>query len=74
MFEYDQEIVHKLLSDNQNFKQLYDKHSELKVRVHDAEVGVHPVDDLTLGELKKEKLLTKDQMAVMIEDFRRVMH
>ena len=71
MFEYDQDIVQRLLNDNHNFQALYKKHTELKAKVRDAEIGVLPVDDLTLGTMKKEKLLAKDQMAEMIEDFRR---
>ena len=72
MFEYDQEIVQQLLSENPEFQQLYEKHTQLKTKVHEAESGVHPVDDLALGEMKKEKLLAKDRMAVIIEDYRRV--
>jgi uncharacterized protein YdcH (DUF465 family) len=70
MFEHDQEIVHQLLSDNRNFRHLYDKHNTLKEKVQDAEVGINPVDDLTLGALKKEKLLAKDRMAIIIEGHR----
>jgi len=71
MFEYDQEIVQQLLSNNEQFKQLYDKHHELKEKVRDAELGVLPIDDFTLGAMKKEKLRAKDMMAAMIESYRR---
>lgn len=70
MFEYDQKIVNTLLEDNRQFQQLYKHHSELKEKVRDAELGVLPLDDLTLGTMKKEKLLTKDKMAAMIEQYR----
>ena len=71
MFEYDQDIVEALLDNDERFKQLYKKHHELKEKVRDAELGVLPLDDLTLGTMKKEKLLAKDRMAVMIEEYRR---
>lgn len=71
MFEYDQNIVQALLDSNEDFQQLYKEHHALKERVHDAEVGVNPLDDLTLNAMKKEKLLAKDKMAAMIEDYRR---
>lgn len=71
MFEYDQSIVQHLLTDSQNFQELYKKHTELKDKVRNAELGVVPLDDLTLGAMKKEKLLAKDKMASMIEDYRR---
>ena len=33
--------------------------------------GVLPLDGASLGTMKKEKLLAKDKMAVMIEQYRR---
>ena len=71
MFEYDQDIVQHLLTDNQNFQELHKRHTELKEKVRNAELGVLPIDDFTLGAMKKEKLLAKDKMAIMIEDYRK---
>lgn len=70
MFEYDQHIVNSLLSENNDFKRLYDKHDELKQRVDEANSGTLPVDDFSLERMKKEKLLLKDKMAMMIENYR----
>lgn len=71
MFEYDQAIVQALLSENGDFKSLYKRHDDLKDKVRKAELGVLPLDDQTLVAMKKEKLLTKDKMAAMINDYRR---
>ncbi len=71
MFEYDQDIVNSLLNDNAQFQQLFKQHNDLKEKVRSAELGVLPVDDITLGTMKKEKLLAKDKMAAMIEQYRR---
>ncbi len=71
MFEYDQAIVDTLLHDNQRFQELYNQHHKLKEKVKDAEVGVVALDDTTLGTMKREKLLAKDRMAAMIEEYRR---
>ena len=38
------------------------KHRELDKQVRDAELGVLPIDDVTLGRLKKEKLWAKDKL------------
>ncbi|HEY5701543.1 MAG TPA: YdcH family protein, partial [Gammaproteobacteria bacterium] len=57
--------------DNEDFQQLYKQHNDLKEKVRSAELGVLPLDDATLGTMKKEKLLTKDKMAAMIEQYRR---
>ncbi len=70
MFEYDQQIVKRLLADNETFKALYRQHDDLKAKVRDAELGVLPIDAITLGMMKKEKLLAKDKMAAMIEEYR----
>lgn len=71
MFEYESDIVANLLVEDQDFKRLFDKHNELKRRVQNANTGMEAVDDFYLENLKKEKLLLKDRMAVMIENYRR---
>ena len=72
MFEYDNEIVESLLSENKDFERLYAKHGKLKQRVEQANSGVEPIDDLSLEQLKKEKLMVKDRLAILINDYRRV--
>ena len=67
MFEYDQQIVDKLLEESDEFRSLYEKHQELNKQVDDADVGVLPLDDLTLHRLKKEKLHLRDRLAPLIE-------
>jgi uncharacterized protein YdcH (DUF465 family) len=72
MFEYDQDTVDNLLSNNEQFRRLYEKHSTLKSQVKDANVGAIAMDRFALEDLKKEKLLLKDQMAEMIKDYRQI--
>ena len=71
MFEYDQQIEDTLLSKSSDFQRLYQKHVELKQRVHDAHLRAEAMDEFSLENLKKEKLLVKDKMAAIIEDYRR---
>ena len=70
MFEFDQEIVNSLLSEDNDFKRLYEKHGQLKQKVRDANLGTDPMDDFALENLKKEKLLIKDRLAAIIENYR----
>ena len=70
MFEYDQDIVEYLLNEDDDFKRLYEKHSELKQKVQEANLGTRPMDDFTLEDLKKQKLLLKDRMAAKIANYR----
>ncbi len=72
MFEFDQDAVDALLTDNAKFRRLYDKYGTLKTQVHDAHAKQVVMDDLKLESLKKEKLQLKDLMAVMIKDYRQV--
>ena len=66
MFENRQESVNRLLGENIEFRRLYNKHQELHKKVHEAEVGVRAMDDLSLAQLKKEKLWHKDQLNRML--------
>lgn len=70
MFEFDQEIVNSLLSEDDDFKRLYEKHGQLKQKVRDANLGTDPMDDFALENLKKEKLLIKDRLAAIIKNYR----
>lgn len=71
MFEYEQDIVEKLRVSNDRFEKLFQEHHKLKEKVRDAELGVLPLDDFTLENMKKEKLLAKDRMAAMIAKYKR---
>ena len=70
MFEQDQEIFESLLDKDRNFRRLYNKHCQLKSKVKEANEGFVGISDFDLEILKKEKLLIKDRMAVIIEDYR----
>jgi len=71
MFEFEQEIVKTLVLTNDAFKRLYEKHQTLKEQVRAAHSGAVALDDVTLENLKKEKLLLKDRMSVMINQHQR---
>ena len=66
MFEqHEREDVESLMHSNTEFRQLYHLHRELDSKVRDAELGVLPMDDVTLHNLKKEKLWAKDKLTLM---------
>ncbi len=71
MFEFDRQIVESLLSESFDFKRLYEKHDMLNQQVDEITAGILPADDLTLERMKKEKLLLKDRMSMMIEKYKR---
>src|SRR5690606_34517776 len=67
MFEgQPQEEVEALMT-HPAFKRLYQRHKQLDKQVLDAELGVLPIDDTTLGQMKREKLLAKDRLTRLYE-------
>lgn len=70
MFSHDQDIVEKLLEENEEFKAMYQKHRELNKRVDKAGAGELPLSDDAAHDMKKEKLFLKDEMAEIIESYK----
>ncbi|WP_141455578.1 YdcH family protein [Pseudoxanthomonas sp. z9] len=63
MFEgQPQTEIDALIKTDPEFKQLYQRHRELDKKVTDAELGVLPIDDNLLGQMKREKLATKERL------------
>ena len=62
--------VEALLESDGEFRKLFRRHQELDKQVLDAELGVLPLDDITLVKMKKEKLHAKDRLTRMLESSR----
>ena len=63
MFEgQPQSEIDALIKVNPEFKQLYQQHQKLNKKCMDAELGVLPIDDVTLGQMKREKLHAKEKL------------
>ena len=68
MFEGQPQVeLEALMKANTEFRQLYHRHKELDKQVLDAELGVLPVDDTTLSQMKREKLAAKDRLVRMYD-------
>ncbi|NYZ62238.1 YdcH family protein [Luteimonas deserti] len=68
MFEaQSQTELEELMKDNVEFRQLYYRHKELDRKVLNAELGVLPVDETTLSQMKREKLHAKDRLTSMYD-------
>lgn len=69
MFEgQPQTEVEALMKANSEFRQLYQRHKELDKQVLDAELGVLPIDDNRLAQMKREKLAAKDRLTRMYDE------
>lgn len=68
MFEgHSQAEVEAFINSSAELRRLYQRHRELDKQVLDAELGVLPVDDATLHQMKREKLHAKDRLTRMFE-------
>jgi uncharacterized protein YdcH (DUF465 family) len=65
--ERPQPEIDALIKSNPEFKQLYQRHKDLDKKVMDAELGVLPIDDITLGQMKREKLAAKDRLVQLYD-------
>lgn len=69
MFENQQrDDVEALMKADAEFRRLYQHHKQLDSKVHDADIGVLPIDDVTLASMKREKLLAKARLERMWAD------
>lgn len=68
MFEERPQLeIDTLMKKSPEFKQLFDYHRDLDRKVMDAELGVLPMDDLAITQMKREKLAAKDRLARLYE-------
>lgn len=68
MFEgQPQGEIDALMKADPEFKQLYQHHKKLNKKCMDAGLGVLPIDDVTLGQMKREKLLAKQKLLRIYE-------
>ncbi|AAW74030.1 conserved hypothetical protein [Xanthomonas oryzae pv. oryzae KACC 10331] len=68
MFEgQPQTEIDALMKSDPQFKQLYQRHKLLNKKCMDAELGVLPIDDVTLGQMKREKLQAKEKLTRMYD-------
>lgn len=65
--EQPQQEIDALIKASPEFKQLYQHHQKLDKKVMDAELGVLPIDDVRLGQMKREKLAAKDRLTWLYE-------
>ena len=68
MFEEQSQLdIDAMLKASPEFKQLYQRHRDLDKKVMDAELGVAPIDDVTLQQMKREKLAAKDRLTQLYD-------
>jgi len=68
----EQEIIEKLLKENEDFKKVSEEHHQLDglLTEIDKKVYLTPEEEIERKKLQKQKLAKKDRMAEMIRDFK----
>lgn len=70
LHEYRDEI-HELKQQNAHFAKIFDEHNELDQKTTDADEGRLHMTDVELENMKKKKLLLKDEALMMILKYRK---
>ncbi len=60
------EKIKELKLNDAHFSRLYDEYHEINRKVHVAETDIKPTSDAHLEELRKQRLLLKDQLFAML--------
>ena len=62
MFSQYKTLIDQLKADDAHFRQLFDRHDELDLKIRNMETHVEHGTHEEIETLKKEKLLLKDQV------------
>ncbi|MDF3936750.1 YdcH family protein [Pseudomonas citronellolis] len=57
----------KLIGENAHFTRLAGTYEELDRKIYDVEDGRQPLDDLTLNNLKLQRVALKDEIAELLQ-------
>lgn len=67
-FPNKEELIHKLKTENNHFKKLFDEYHDVNDEVHRIESGAETTVDDVLTDLRKRRLHLKDEIYKMLTD------
>ncbi|MDA3966416.1 MULTISPECIES: YdcH family protein [Helicobacter] len=70
LHEYRDEIS-VLKQENAHFAKIFDEHNELDQKIQNISEGREHASDAELGELKRKKLVLKDEAYAMIMEYKK---
>ena len=62
------EAIHALKANNAHFARIAEEYHTLNRAIHRMETNVEPVDDVTLEDLKKNRLALKDEISSFLTE------
>ena len=60
------DALRRLKGNNAHFARLYDEYHTINEAIYRAETDVEPTDDLHMGEMRKQRMVLKDQIAAAL--------
>ncbi len=60
------DAMHQLKESDAHFAKIYDAYHTVNRAIHRAETNVEPTDDLHMSEMRKERMVLKDQIAAAL--------
>lgn len=60
------DALHALEESDAHFAKLFDEYHTVNRAIHRAETNVEPTDDLHMGEMRKQRMALKDQIAAAL--------
>ncbi|MFM0049464.1 YdcH family protein [Caballeronia grimmiae] len=66
MFPEYRDLISRLKTEDGHFSKLFERHNQLDHEIQNMESGATPAGSFTIESLKKEKLLLKDKMYVVL--------
>lgn len=58
--------IHDLKGANAHFAKLFDEYHQLNREIHRAETNIEPTDDFHMEDMRKKRLLLKDEIFGML--------
>lgn len=62
------DAMHALKESNAHFAKLFDEYHTVNRAIHRAETDIEPTDDMHMGEMRKQRMVLKDQIAAVLRD------
>ena len=60
------EAMQSLKQSDAHFAKLYDEYHTINRAIHRAETDVEPTDDLHMSQMRKERMMLKDQISAAL--------
>jgi len=67
MFPEFRDLITRLKGHDHHFTRLFDKHNDLDQTIKNMEANIQPATQVEIENLKKEKLLLKDQLYAILK-------